>query len=133
MGRPPKPIDLKVLEELAALQCTDGEIAAALDVSPATIVNRRESDPDFLKAYTKGRERGKRSLRRILFGIATDPTHKSQLGAAIWLSKQHLGMSDKREDKVEQHVTGELDLKGLQGKPYSERERMWRELVSGRG
>jgi len=46
--------------------------------------------PDFTEAYKKGWERGKMSLRRDMRKLA-----KTNATIAIWLSKQHLGMSDQ--------------------------------------
>lgn len=132
-GRPPKPIDLKLVYELAKIQCTDEEIAAACSVGNSTISRRYQTDPEFRELINKGRQEGKQSLRRTLYKIANDQGHKSQLGAAIWLSKQYLGMAEKQEAKIEQHVTGEIDVKGLEGKPFADRLAMWDELVAGRG
>lgn len=128
-GRPPKPIDLELLEELAALQCTHAEIASVLKVGRSTLLERMKNEPEIRDAYERGRESGKVSLRRLQWNSAKQGNVTMQ----IWLGKQYAGQSDKHESRVEQHVTGEIDLKGLEGKPYSERERMWRELVSGRG
>jgi len=45
--------------------------------------------PDFSEAYKRGWEAGKMSLRRDMRKLA-----KTNSTMAIWLSKQHLGMSD---------------------------------------
>ena len=56
-GRKPVHIDLMQLEKLAALQCTDEELAAWFGVSPYTIAKRRKK-PEFAEAIERGRVPG---------------------------------------------------------------------------
>lgn len=85
MGRPRTEIDLDMAEKLGSIQCTLAECEAVMKIGVSTLSMR----PDFLEAYKRGREKGKISLRRVMWKHAeTNPT------ACIWLSKQHLGMSD---------------------------------------
>lgn len=92
MARPRKVIDLELLQKLAEIHCTQQEMSDILDISVDTLAARYS---DVIK---KGQSVGKKSLRRKLFELALE---KGNLGALIWLSKQHLGMSEKIEEKVE--------------------------------
>jgi carbamoylphosphate synthase small subunit len=65
LARPKKEIDLKQVESLAALQCTDEEIAAVLGVDVRTITRKKsQKHSGFVQAYKRGKEKGKTSLRR---------------------------------------------------------------------
>lgn len=87
-GRPKKEIDYATVEKLASIMCTQEEIASFLDISVRTLLR----DERFCQIYKKGMDQGKMSLRRKQFGMSdTNPT------MAIWLGKQYLGQSDKRE------------------------------------
>lgn len=96
-GRPRKELDPQLVEDLARIQCTDAEIAAALHVSPALIVARKQSDLEFLNAYEKGREEGKTSLRRLQWKNAKAGNTTMQ----IWLGKQYLGQRDMHKRGVD--------------------------------
>jgi len=61
VGRPPLPIDWKVVFKLAMIHCTPAEIAAVMNVNEMTLVQRKE----FLGTYRTGWEHGKMSLRRM--------------------------------------------------------------------
>jgi hypothetical protein len=89
MPRPEAKIDLQELEKLCAMQCTDEEIAAFLGVSTRTIERRRKV-PRFREAMERGRAKGRGSLRRNLFRLAMN----GNLGATIFLAKNHLGYKD---------------------------------------
>ncbi len=70
-GRPKREIDLKQLEALARIQCTDEEMAAVLSISVDTITRRKKAKKgDFAEAYKKGKETGKASLRRLQWQAA---------------------------------------------------------------
>jgi hypothetical protein len=95
-GRPPyqfTPEHLALIQQLGEIQCTDAEIAAALDVSVDTLTNRKASDPLFSDALKKARENGRKSLRRCQWELAQQG-HPTML---IWLGKQILGQRDKHE------------------------------------
>ena len=86
-GRPKKVIDPELVRKLAGIQCTNEEIAAICDCSADTIERR------FAGVIKRGKEEGKTSLRRHLWKMVEG----GHAGVAIWLSKQHLGMSEKTE------------------------------------
>jgi len=89
MPRPKSEIDLDELEKLCAMQCTDQEIASILDVSTRTIERRRKVQ-SFREAMERGKAKGRVSVRRNLFRLATS----GNLGANIFLAKNLLGYKD---------------------------------------
>jgi len=89
MPRPKSEIDLDELEKLCAMQCTDQEIASILGVSTRTIERRRKVQ-SFREAMERGKAKGRVSVRRNLFRLATG----GNLGANIFLAKNLLGYKD---------------------------------------
>lgn len=85
MGRPRTEIDLDMAEKLGSIWCSLAECSAMMGIPVGTLSKR----PDFTEAYKRGWENGKSSLRRDMRKQA-----KTSATMAIWLSKQHLGMSD---------------------------------------
>jgi hypothetical protein len=88
-GRKAVHIDLGDVEKLAALQCTEAEIASFLGLSLRTI-ERRMNQPAFAEAMERGKARGRVSLRRNLWGLAA----KGNPAANIFLAKNILGYKD---------------------------------------
>lgn len=85
MARPKKQIDPEQVENLAAIHCTNEEIAAALGCSADTLTRR------FADRIKKGKARGRASLRRKQWELA----QKGNATMLIWLGKQLLGQSDR--------------------------------------
>src|SRR5713226_8805197 len=83
-------INLGELEKLAAMQCTDEEIAGWFGVSTRTIERRRKS-PVFAETICRGKARGRISLRRAQLKIL----EQGNATMGIWLGKQYLGQSDQ--------------------------------------
>lgn len=102
MGRPPKEINWDAAEELAKIQCTEEEICNVLDVDDKTLTKhiKLKYDLTFSEWYKKYSSDGKASLRRRLFDAAHDNSLKGSIAAAIWLSKNYLGMKDNIEHDV---------------------------------
>lgn len=94
IGRPRKEIDIKLVEQLASIQCTDLEIAAICGVSHDTLLRRKNDDPAFLEAIEQGRAKGRVSLRRMQWKLA----QQGNAAMAIFLGKNLLGQRDKVED-----------------------------------
>ena len=95
-GRPKKEIDYEMVEKLARIMATQEEIATFFDVSVRTLQRRKE----FCRAYKKGLDHGKMSLRRYQYAMAqTNPT------MAIWLGKQYLGQRDKVQTNTQTNIT----------------------------
>jgi hypothetical protein len=88
-GRKKVNIDLEQVEKLCGLQCTDEELASFFGVSPRTI-ERRKAQPAFAEAMTRGKAKGRLSLRRNLWGLAA----KRNPAANIFLAKNLLGYKD---------------------------------------
>jgi len=100
VARPKKEIDLKQLEALAGLQCTDEEIAAVLDVSVQTITRRKKvKTGSFVEAYKKGKEKGKTSLRRLQWQAAQGITW------TVW-------KCDRKQSYSHEYICTEKQAKG---------------------
>jgi len=92
-GRPKAQIDWNLVEELAAIQCTQTEIAQVLGISERTIHRHASANSKLQRCLMRGREKGKASIRREQFKMLT----KGNATMAIWLGKQYLGQRDKTE------------------------------------
>ena len=92
-GAPVKQLDPKMAERLAAIQCTDKEIAHCLGVHETTLVRRKQDDPEFAEILERARSTGRMSLRRKQWEAAQagNPT------MLIWMGKQILGQRDRHE------------------------------------
>lgn len=95
-GRPRVEFDLVALEKLAALMCTDEEIAGFFDCSLDTIRRRKKEDPEFLRAYVKGKTSGRISLRRKQWKLA-----ERSAPMAMFMGKNYLSQDDRRAVEVE--------------------------------
>ena|SRR5688572_15692705 len=78
------------LEKLAALQCTDEEIASWFGVTTRTIERRRQRNPKFAATLDRGKNKGKISLRRQQMKLVEE----GSAAMAIFLGKNYLGQSD---------------------------------------
>lgn len=97
-GRPEKPIDWKVFEDLCNIQCTPEEISSVCKVDRHTLYDRvkKQYEEDFPTVYKKFTDGGKMSLRRTQLKLAQKNT-----AMAIWLGKQYLGQKDHHQEKEE--------------------------------
>ena len=94
-GRPQKVIDIEKVRSLAAIHCTDEEIASVLQISVDTLSRRKKEDPAVLEALEGGRNQGKASLRRLQWEAAK----KGNPAILIFLGKNILKQRDKFEDE----------------------------------
>ena len=109
-GRPMKKLNdvgAEIVRKLAAVMCTEEEIASVLEVS-VEVLHNKLNDRTFSEYYKSGKEEGKASLRRTQFELA-----KKNASMAIWLGKQYLGQrDDAAEDKDKEndarHITVEF-------------------------
>ena len=92
VGRPRIEVDVELVGRLANIQCTDEEIASALDICVDTLRKRKKDTPDLSDLIEKGHQEGKRSIRRMQFATAAAGNPTMQ----IWLGKQYLDQSDRR-------------------------------------
>jgi hypothetical protein len=89
MARPNVKIDVVELEKLCGMQCTDEEIAAFLNISTRTLA-RRKQVKKYAEVMERAKAKGKVSVRRFLFRLATN----GNIAAAIFLAKNVLGYKD---------------------------------------
>jgi hypothetical protein len=89
-GRPRAEIDLKQLERLCELQCTQEELATFFRVSTKTI-ERLAATSEGPEAIDRGAALGRISLRRQQFKLLRG----GSTAMAIWLGKQILGERDR--------------------------------------
>lgn len=99
-GRPPKDINMELVENLAALQCTDEEIAATMRIGINTITRRKQNDPEFAAALEAGKARGRASLRRLQWKLA----QQGNAALAIFLGKNLLGQRDRFDDDKQESM-----------------------------
>lgn len=92
MGRPRKKLDLELAKKLAAIMCTQEEIAGILDVSLSTL----KRSEDFCTIYKKAQDGAKMSIRRSQFrkALGGDTT------MLIWLGKVYLGQKETVSQEV---------------------------------
>ena len=102
-------IDYTTVEKLANIQCTQEEIASFLGISSRTLLR----DEKFKELFSKGRENGKMSLRRIQWKHA-----EKSVPMAIWLGKQYL----RQKDIIEASTTGETKINIVNSLPRDEDE-----------
>lgn len=118
-GRPVIEISQIEFEKLCGLNCTLEEISGWFKCSEDTIERwaKRTYLANFADVYKKHASGGKISLRRKMFEVALG----GNVGMLIWLSKQHLGMSDKVEQKQEVQAKVEaIEYVAEWGKPAIE-------------
>jgi len=109
MGRPKIELDTEEIIKLASYGCTNREIASFFDVSERTL---KRSFADFL---TKGRDSGKRKLRKVQWEVAM----KGNVSMLIWLGKQVLGQSEQPSLVEDEEVEG-FDIEVISSVPTSE-------------
>jgi hypothetical protein len=104
-------IDMAELEKLCQLQCTDEEIAAWFNVSTRTI-ERRRLEPEFAEVMTRGKARGRISVRRMQMKLLEE----GNATMGVWLGKQLLGQADE----LVHSLNVQLAILGLDGVPVNE-------------
>ena len=91
-GKPRVKIDYETVTKLAAMFCTDEEIASFLGISSKTIQRRKQDDEEYCLAYKKGFDMGRVSLRQSQYKSAVT---QGNVTMQIWLGKQYLGQKDQ--------------------------------------
>ena len=89
--------DIKIFENLCAMQCTLEELSSAFSVDKTTLIKRIEEyfDENFSTIFKQKRQNGTISLRRAQWQTAID---KCNVTLQIFLGKQYLGQMDKPEE-----------------------------------
>lgn len=113
MSRRAVDLDLEQLEKLAALQCTQEDVAAWFGVSHQTI-SRKLRQCKYREAWERGKGRGRVSLRRRQWEKNSDTM-------LIWLGKQHLGQRDTPPDGDNRSAAEEYLSMQKSTRPDSER------------
>ena len=99
-GRPPIEVDPVEFEKLAALHCTQPDIAGWLGIHITTLEKKLASNDLYDTKYGKitlrelleiGQGRGRVSVRRMQMSLL----EKGNATMAIWLGKNLLGQSDE--------------------------------------
>lgn len=119
MARPRKEFNVKIFEQLCALQCTLAEIALVMNLSEDTIENRCDEiyQRRFTDVFEQKRVAGFTSLRRAQFKMA-----ETVPALAIFLGKNYLNQSDKIAIDVKQldsDIERELALLAARGEAGS--------------
>ena len=128
-------IDLVTVEKLAGMQCTDEEIADWFNIH-RNLVTKLKRGKDFAEAVSRGRNKGKTSVRMALFREATGTERKPAVGrrgtpdyvpavrgrrpnivAIIFYAKNYLGMKDVVDTRHSGEVatTAKLDVSKISG------------------
>ena len=128
MARPRKEINWEEFDKLCGLHATQEEIANWFSVSVDTIDRavKREHKVGFAEYYRQKATVGKISLRRKQFELA----QSGDRTMLIWLGKQHLGQSEKMEQKIDMHLQQELER--LMKLSESELMEMLKAIVPGK-
>ena len=94
-GRPRIKLNKKQFETLCGFQCTLAEIASYFNVDEKTVLAwcERTYHMSFSSIFEQKRGKGKISLRRRQFQKAMD----GDTTMLIWLGKNWLGQTDKKE------------------------------------
>lgn len=93
-GRPKFEMNWEQFDALCRIQCTLEEISSVLGCSEDTVERacKRKHKKPFKSVWEEKASLGRASLRRIMFEKALKEKDNTML---IWLSKNHLKMSDK--------------------------------------
>lgn len=91
MARPKVVVDEDTIYDLAAIHCTNEEIADILQISSDTLVNR------FSECLKQGRAVGKKSIRRK----QAELLEQGNATMGVWLGKVYLGQKDTTHHTVE--------------------------------
>lgn len=89
-------INLEEAEKLAALNCTNDEIAAFFGVSRKAVEQRYTNDLKFRELIEQGRAKGRISVRRRQMQLL----EAGNATMGIWLGKQLLGQRDYQSLEV---------------------------------
>lgn len=99
-GRPPKPVDYELVEQMAAAGGTQEDIADKVGVDRTNLANREE----FHHSYKSG----ERTLRLSLRSRAVEMAMNGDRTMMIFLLKNFCGMRDVWD--IKQEVSGNLNV-----------------------
>jgi len=100
MGRPPKLIEdedlISKIKNLAAIQCTMAQAAAALGVGRTTLTDFLNKNPRSREAWESGPEYGRLALRQMQLATA----RKGNVRMQIWLGINWLGQTNRVDNRL---------------------------------
>lgn len=102
-------IDWTLFERLCGIHATITETADVLGISIDTLERcvKRKYNKKFAEIYRQKSSKGKVSLRRAMWQKAVEQQDNTMM---IWLSKNHLAMTDKNEETVKQESPSEVKI-----------------------
>jgi len=117
MPKPLPPLDLNLISKLAAIDCTDSEIASALGLTKDRFCQRKKKEPELAAALEEGHASARRSLRRLQWEVA----NKGNPTMLIWLGKNMLGQTDHETVRHEGPGGGPIQYVEVERLPKRER------------
>ena len=105
-GRPQRELDYELIKNLASIQCTEKEIASAINADYSWLSARKGKDELLRQAIEDGYNIGKMSLRRKQWEIA----NSGNVTMCIWLGKQYLKQSDHNTISGDKEAPIEIKL-----------------------
>ena len=125
------PLTVENLRRLSTIQCTYPEMAAFFGISKRTFQRMVQGHPEYEEIIEEERKKGLISVRHALFGMVMNPKHPKHAAAAIYLSKNYLGMSDSIQHQVAGLDGGPVEVAMRKLTPQ-EREARIQELLARR-
>jgi transposase-like protein len=133
MPRPPKKIDWNKVDEYLEAGATGTEVAAVLGMHPNTLYRKCEEEHkvSFSDYSQQKREKGNSMLKLTQYNLAMD----GDRGMLIWLGKNRLDQSDKKEVKHDANVKTEqnVDLSKLSIDELKQLESLYTKIEIDKG
>ena len=122
-GRPRKVFDLRQVEALGSIGCSQAEIASVLGCHVRTVESRLATDGEFSRAYKKGLTAMKKALRRRQFELALG----GNASLLIWLGKTVLGQHETVQTESAVTVKG-----GSEKMTPEEQVKVWKGMMANK-
>jgi len=108
-GAPKAVINWREVDALLEAGCSGAEVASSIGLNKATIYDRcmKDNGIQFSKYSQQKREKGNSILRAKQYQVAIEDGDKTML---VWLGKNRLDQSDKKETKVDLSGNIEIDI-----------------------
>lgn len=104
-GQPRKVIDYNALSDAAGIGCTDAELAELMHTSIETHLKKMQTDDQYRMAIKTGREKAKRTLRKLRFDLAQGERDPD---TGKWIEKPNTAMIFR----LSRELLGERDFNG---------------------
>jgi AraC-like DNA-binding protein len=109
IGRPKKELDWKVLDSILQFGATLIDCSEMCGMSDDSI--QRKIRDEHGCTFTEYRNRKMSRMRVRLLQKQYESAMAGNTALLIWLGKQHLGQTDKAEDKITHETNGSLEIK----------------------